>query len=513
MRRLKHFSLIIVLATAMVFLTSTAYSQENEPVSPNASPEAKALLKLLYDISGKYTLTGQHNFPNIKGRNTQFAAKYIGKTPVVYSIDMGFARDGDTDSYLARPQIVKEVIEQHRLGSIITICWHAVPPTADEPVTFRPQGKAAPESLASIQGKLLDKQFEEILTPGTDLNRRWQAQVDSVAFYLKKLQQAGVPILWRPYHEMNGGWFWWGGRTGKYSTKALYRQLFDRYVHHHKLNNLIWVWNVDRPNNPDMHFSKYYPGNEYLDVLSLDVYNRDFNQSYYDSLMVLSKGKPFLLGEVGNPPMPEILDKQPNWTLYSTWAGMVRYTSKKDYKILMNDPGILSLEDSAYWQVSAEYRKVSGIDPLPDAFQTTGKIDFTGEWIFDEEESILDNFGPGFAPYKLQIKQSETGLNIQSIYLIEYAENRIEEQNLKFDGSEFESKWRDAPMITTAAWSENNDTLFINSRIVFNRGKGASEMILKDKWTLDKQGEILLIKQYSKSFWGKRNTTLAYRKW
>jgi len=121
------------------------------PVNPNTTPEAKALLELFYRISGKYTLTGQHNYSNTKDRNSRFAAKYIGQTPVIWSTDMGFAKDGDTDSYLARPDIVKEAIRQHNKGSIITICWHAVPPTADEPVTFRPQGPVAPDSLASVQ--------------------------------------------------------------------------------------------------------------------------------------------------------------------------------------------------------------------------------------------------------------------------------------------------------------------------------------------------------------------------
>jgi len=61
--------------------------------------------------------------------------------------------------------IVKEAIRQHKKGSIITICWHAVPPTADEPVTFRPEGPVNPDSLNTIQGQLRDDQFKDVLTP------------------------------------------------------------------------------------------------------------------------------------------------------------------------------------------------------------------------------------------------------------------------------------------------------------------------------------------------------------
>jgi mannan endo-1,4-beta-mannosidase len=128
---------------------------------------------------------------------------------------------------------------------------------------------------------------------------------------------------------MNGDWFWWGGRRGTFSTRALYRQLFERFVKFHQLTNLIWVWSVDRPNKPEMQFPHYFPGREYVDILSLDVYGRDFNPSYYDSLVALAQGKPVVLGEVGNPPPLKILARQPRWAFYVIWAGLVRNTLKK----------------------------------------------------------------------------------------------------------------------------------------------------------------------------------------
>ena len=353
------------------------------------------MLKFLYSTSGKYILTGQHNFPNIKGRNTKFATEYIGKTPILFSTDWGFAKDSDTDSYLARPDIVEQSIQMHKQGAIITICWHAVPPTADEPVTFRPRpGKISPDSLASVQGQLTDQQFKDLLTPGTNIYKKWCSQVDAVAIYLKKLQDAHVPILWRPYHEMNGSWFWWGGRRGQYSTIALYHQLFERLVNYHKLNNLIWVWSTDRPNNPNMYFSNYYPGNKYLDILAIDIYGRDFKQTYYDSLVALSKGKLITLGEVGSPPSPEILKNQPKWSYYVIWAGMVRNTLKKEYTALLDDPRFLWFEDTTYWNVCKTYRTECR---LPLLSQNVIKpknepINFTGDWVFDEDKSRTRSF-------------------------------------------------------------------------------------------------------------------------
>ena len=507
------------ISIVLFILLSTLFASDNmvKPVTPNASPEAQALLDLFYRISGKYILTGQHNYPNTKDRNSQFAARYIGKTPVIWSSDMGFAKPGDTDSYLARPDIVKEAIRQHQLGSIVTICWHAVPPTADEPVTFRPAlgEKTSPESLATVQGKLMDQQFQDVLTPGTALNKHWMAQVDTIAFYLKKLQKAHVPVLWRPYHEMNGDWFWWGGRTGKYSTRALYRQMFDRFVNYHKLNNLIWIWSVDRAHSEEMQYSKYYPGNDYLDLIALDVYGRDFQKVYYDSLAALSKGKPMVLGEVGNPPTPDILDVQPRWSYFVTWASMVRNTTKKEYDILKNDPRVVFKEDQIYEEIIDPFRKICRLKSLNEVLTEIKQPDFSGYWIFNEEKSRLDNRGAGFLPYKLQIKQNKNNMIIAKTFIVEYADDRVRVDTLMLDGKENKSlaDYWNVPQLTTANWSDNHDTLTIETKIIFGQGEQSFVSITREKWLLQKNGKVLVDRLYSKSRRDERNIKIVFDKW
>ena len=111
----------------------------------------------------------------------------------------------------------------------------------------------------SVQGKLTDEQWNELLTPGTELHKRWCAQVNVIAAYLKDLQAAHIPVLWRPYHEMNGDWFWWGGRRGTNGTVALYLQLFDRFQNQHKLKNLIWVWSVDPADRSPATVRRLFP--------------------------------------------------------------------------------------------------------------------------------------------------------------------------------------------------------------------------------------------------------------
>jgi mannan endo-1,4-beta-mannosidase len=207
------------------------------PVNPQASPEARALLSYLYSISGRYILTGQHNYPNTIANWTDRAYDLTGKYPAVFGQDFGVQGGSDKDSTLARPALVEEAMRQYRNGAVVTFTWNAVRPTDDEPVTFR----------ESVQGHLSDFEWREVLTPGTHLFERWCAQVNVIAGYLKQLREARVPILWRPYHEVNGDWFWWGGRKGADGSAALYRQLYDRFVNYHHLDNLVWVWNANSP--------------------------------------------------------------------------------------------------------------------------------------------------------------------------------------------------------------------------------------------------------------------------
>ena len=293
------FSVLIGLSLAASALR--AADAEPKPVTPNATPEAVELLKFFYSISGKHTLTAQHNFPGDKDKHTLAAAKAWGKTPAIFGKDWGFAKAGDKDTAYIRDEIADQLMEQYRKGSLVVMCWHEVPPTADEPVTFR-DGAAAADPTDQSQYRARPayrSQYKELLTPGTKLHQHWCAQVDAIVPYLEEsCEAARVPLLWRPFHEMNGTWFWWGGRRGEYGTAAMYKMMFDRLVKFHKVKNLIWVWNVDRPEGTSLKFEECWPGSEYVDVLSLDCY-REFKQSYYDELLKLADGKPIALGEVG----------------------------------------------------------------------------------------------------------------------------------------------------------------------------------------------------------------------
>jgi mannan endo-1,4-beta-mannosidase len=285
-----------------------------KPVSPNASKEAEELLSYLYSLSGKYTLTGQHCQPLYKDILLERIHDVTGEYPVLYGQDFGFSEPNSLDGINFRQRIVDDAIVWHKKGAIITIMWHAVPPTMEEPVSFKD----------GIQSKINDDEWQQLVTEGTPINNRWKSQVDVIAFFLKQLRNQRIPILWRPYHEMNGRWFWWGNKPGPDGYQKLYKMLFDRLTNYHGINNLIWVFNGNEINPPGVKtYDKFYPGNNYVDILATDVYHNNYALRDYNSLQELADGKPVALGEVGHMPSVKQLEEQPNWLWFMTWANFV----------------------------------------------------------------------------------------------------------------------------------------------------------------------------------------------
>ena len=87
----------------------------------------------------------------------------------------------------------------------------------------------------------------------------------------------------------------------------------------HGLDNLLWVWNPDRPARADRQFVDYFPGHDTVDVLALDCYGA-FEQAYYDDLNALSDGKVMAIGETSHSPFLPLYEAQPKWAYYMNWA-------------------------------------------------------------------------------------------------------------------------------------------------------------------------------------------------
>ncbi|MGH2663992.1 MAG: glycosyl hydrolase [Actinomycetota bacterium] len=139
--------------------------------------------------------------------------------------------------------------------------------------------------------------ISQILAPGAPERERWLSELDFVAEALGDLRDSGVVVLWRPLHEMNGTWFWWGGKPpGQF--QALWRDMFDYLTYEKGLDNLLWVYS---PSASQGNTLLRYPGPQYVDIVGLDVYSkleRDCTTfTGYSELITL--GKPFAFTEFG----------------------------------------------------------------------------------------------------------------------------------------------------------------------------------------------------------------------
>jgi len=148
------------------------------------------------------------------------------------------------------------------------------------------------------------------------------ADIDVIAGYLQQFKDAGIPVIWRPLHEAEGGWFWWGAK-GAEPCKYLWKLLFDRLVNYHGLNNLIWVWTTSASDNA----ATWYPGDNYVDILGMDIYpgaNQHGSQYIsFNKVREMTAGKKIItLSECGSAPDPALMMQYGDtWSWFMPWNG------------------------------------------------------------------------------------------------------------------------------------------------------------------------------------------------
>ncbi|MEO3755743.1 glycosyl hydrolase [Streptomyces sp. B6B3] len=277
-----------------------------EPVDPLATPEARSLLRYLTDNYGETILSGQQDMAGI-----QWLEDNLGVTPAVAGLDMM----DYSPSRVERGTVgvdVDHALDWDARGGITTFAWHWNAPSGliDEPGREWWRGFYTDATTFDVAAALAD--------PASADYRLLLRDIDAIAEQLLRLQDAGVPVLWRPLHEAEGGWFWWGAK-GPGPAIELYRLMYDRMTRHHGLHNLIWVWNSVSP--------EWYPGDDVVDVVSADSYPSAGDHgpvsATYDKLVSLCQDtRVVALTEVGPIPDPDLLEAyQADWSWFVTWSG------------------------------------------------------------------------------------------------------------------------------------------------------------------------------------------------
>lgn len=240
-------------------ISNSTYNITSSLVNKNSTANTKKLYSFLKDSYGKYVITGQQCDGGINGNEFKAIKNLTGDYPALLGLDMMDYTPSRT-ALGASSSAVEKAIEFANKGGIVTFCWHWNAPTEYLNSTANsPDGwwggfytQSSKFDIAKVMNgqdakgkKLLDRDIKEI------------------AKQLKRLEKAGVPVIWRPLHEGSGGWFWWGAK-GSDAYKKLWKYLYKELTNTYGCNNLIWVYNGQS--------ADWYPGDEYVDIVGEDIY-------------------------------------------------------------------------------------------------------------------------------------------------------------------------------------------------------------------------------------------------
>lgn len=261
-----------------------------EPANPNTNTKARNLLCYLYEIYGENVLSGQQDCHWSASNDLEYINQRTGEYPAIVGGD--FLYDN----------AVSQATSSWNAGGLSMIRYHM----------------GRPEDQDSYESSLMTTDLSDTLTPGTNRYNGLMAKFDHAADRLSELQDAGVVVIWAPFHEVQpNGWFWWSKGTGD-QLKQLWQLMFDNFTDR-GLNNLIWLFPFSGQPN-----SSFYPPTDTVDLAGPDTYStgQPYANMYQNTVSVVGSTIPIPLHEVGFIPNPADMfnSNQASWVLFSAWC-------------------------------------------------------------------------------------------------------------------------------------------------------------------------------------------------
>ena len=263
-----NFDYMTIEEASLAPITAT----QTTPVDPDATAETKNLMAYFASVYGKNIISGQQEIYNYGPHNFEYEFEYLndltGHYPALRGFDYGNfccpafgSDDGST----------KRIIDwvKNRNG-IAEATFHLNVPT--DMASYKSGSKI--DFSQTTYSEKTDFSPSKAIVEGTKENEYYMQALTTLAAEFKKLEAEGVPIVWRPLHEAEGGggeeasWFWWG-REGSKVYKDLWKFTYKTLTEDFGCHNLIWEWNSY---NFDTS-ADWYPGDEYVDIIGYDKYN------------------------------------------------------------------------------------------------------------------------------------------------------------------------------------------------------------------------------------------------
>lgn len=287
----------------------------------SATYQAKRLYKNLYALQQQNTIFGHQDalaygvgWKNITGKTD--IKNVVGDNPGVYGWDLGHIELDSPNNIDGIPfeRIRRYIKEGYARGAVITISWHLRNPLTG--------GSAWDTTHGTVQSVL----------PGGSKHELYKSWLDKLAHFMKSLKGSKgemIPVLFRPFHELTGNWFWWCRNT---TTPEEFKKLWNftvdylqeiKHIHH-----LLYVYNTASFSNMEELLAAY-PGDDKVDVISFDQYQfgdpgnkNSFITSVRQQLTQLcsvaaAKNKIVAFAETGYEAIPD-----PQWWTETLWPAI-----------------------------------------------------------------------------------------------------------------------------------------------------------------------------------------------
>jgi mannan endo-1,4-beta-mannosidase len=293
------------LTLFFLFTSTVVFSQ----IDPKATTETKALYKNLKTIGATGTLFGHQDAPayGLNEDGTRWIAEegrsdiksILGEQPALIGFDLGHLELNKSANLDDVPfeKIKQYIEEQYDRGGVSTISWHPNNPLDYSKTTW----------------DKVEATIPTILNNKKALKRYKKISLKKLAKFFKSLKGEdgkAVPVIFRPYHEHTGSWFWWGA---DYCTPEEYKafwQMTVNYMAKKKVNNLLYAYSTDNFRSKE-HYLERYPGDNFVDILGFDSYHRNAPKSneqfvanaqrMLDTIknLGIEKDKPYAVSETG----------------------------------------------------------------------------------------------------------------------------------------------------------------------------------------------------------------------